>query len=89
MEPVIIKLIEQLPSAAAIIIVVVYFIRYIQKRDEQETSRNSKTLEALSNLAIAVNSVAVNQTAHHSAMLDAVSDMRSVTRRRKNDTRPD
>jgi hypothetical protein len=82
------KLIEQLPSAVAIIIVVVYFIRYIQKRDEQETERSNKTLETLSNMAVAINTIAKNQESHHSSMLDAVSDMRSVTRRRKNE-RPD
>lgn len=79
------ELIKQLPSAVAIIIVVVYFIRYIQKRDEQETSRNNKTLEILSNMSVAISTVANKQDAHDKAFSEAVADMRTVTRRRKND----
>lgn len=83
------KLVEQLPSAVAIIVVVVYFIRYIQKRDEQENIRQEKTLTILTNISVSQERLVSNQSAHHTAMLDAVSDMRSVTRRRKNDARPD
>jgi len=86
MDTVIAELIKQLPSAVAIIVVVVYFIRYIQKRDEQETARNNKTLEILSGMSVAVSTVALKQDAHEKAMSDAIADMRVVTRRRKNDS---
>lgn len=87
MTDIFIKLIEQLPSAAAIIVVVVYFIRYIQRRDEQERDRSNKTLEILSGLSVLVNTVSAKQDAHHIAMMDAVNDMRNATRRRKNDAK--
>ena len=85
MEAVITKLIEQLPSAAAIIIVVVFFIRYIQRRDEHESTKSMKYLEILSGLTQTINGILQKQDAHHAAMLDAVNDMKLVTRRRKNE----
>ena len=87
MEDVITKLISQMPSAVAIIIVVVYFIRYIRQRDIQEREREDKTLEVLTGLAVAINTVAKQQEAHHASMTDAVADMRNAVRRRKNDSR--
>jgi hypothetical protein len=83
MEVIFTKLIEQLPSAAAIIIVVVYFITYIGKRDVQENKRSEQTLTILTELAKSVNTVSTKQDQHHDAMMAAVSDMRTVTRRNR------
>ena len=92
-DTVVAKLVEQLPSSAAIIVVVVYFIRYIQKRDDSEKDKTNKYLQVLSELLVGINTVVTKQDAHHSAMMDAVSDMRSTIRQRAHDaksvTRPD
>jgi len=97
------KLAENSPAALVMLVVVWYFIRYIQRRDDQETqlakirmdneqrrsvqddTRNKETLTVLSEMTKVIADVSVNQEQHHKAMLDAVSQMRNATRRRKDD----
>jgi hypothetical protein len=83
MESIFTKLIEQLPSAVAIIIVVVYFIRYIGKRDEQEFKRGESTTTILTNLSVIVANLAEKQETNHEYIVKALGDMKSATRRRK------
>jgi hypothetical protein len=84
------ELIKALPGTAAVIAVVVYFIRYIEKRDVQETKKSESFTVALSmfgdtitKLTEAITVVAKNQDSHNSEMRGAIQDMRSATRRRK------
>jgi hypothetical protein len=80
MDAIITKLVEQLPSAVAILIVVVYFIRYIEKRDASDTIKNEKTVQAIDALATKINDVKNTLDIHHALTLDAVNDMKRTVR---------
>jgi hypothetical protein len=77
------ELVKSIPSAAAVILVVVYFIRYIEKRDDQEYKRGESTAQILTNLSVIVAGLAEKQESNHSYIVNALGEMKSVTRRRK------
>ena len=85
MEAIFTELLKNLPSAAAVIITVVYFIRYIEKRDDKESKRDETITHVLTNLSVAVNTLAERQTESHEFLKSAIVEMRTITRRRKND----
>lgn len=87
MEAMFAKLVEQLPSAAAILVVVILFIQYIDRRDKAEALKNNETLTALQQLTSAIGTMKNSIDVHHAVTMDAIGDMRKTVayNRRKED----
>ena len=77
MDAIVTKLVEQAPTSVALIVVVVYFISYLEKRDRAVTGALDKITDRLQSLEN-------NQIEHNTSMLAAVNEMRSrVTTNRR------
>lgn len=77
MDAIVTKLVEQAPTSVALIVVVVYFINYLEKRDRAVTGALDKITDRLQSLEN-------NQIEHNTSMLAAVNEMRSrVTTNRR------
>jgi hypothetical protein len=80
MESILGELIKQAPSAVATLIVVIYFVNYITKRDVQETKKSDANIAAITKLTMTITAVSENQASHHDAMIVAIRDMKQETR---------
>ena len=82
MDAVITKLVEQAPTSVALIVVVVFFINYLEKRDKAITAALDKITERLQSLE-------GNQIKHNTSMVAAVSEMRGAIQKRSRRERQD
>lgn len=79
----VIKLIEQLPSAAAILIVVFYFIGYIERRDQSEIEKDNKFFTVLTDLVGHIATISEAQKNHDTSMNNAITEMKNLTTQRR------
>lgn len=77
------SLINQVPSAAAVIVVVMLFLRSLEKRDTLFYDNMSKLTERINAMENAIITHDTKMDSHNQKLDEAILDMRAAARRRR------
>lgn len=80
-ETLVTSLVNQVPSAAAVIVVVMLFLRSLEKRDASQESRDKLFFEQMQKLTDRINAMENALIAHDVKMDEALSTMNRMRRR--------